>query len=225
MTQQLEKAPISTMPATAPKTKKKELTRKRDKLSQKAIVTKATELFARSGFGSTSLDDIALAMGVTKGALYYHVKNKEEILRLIYLTVLSASEEPLQRIVEASVSPVKKLRLAVEHQTAVAADRSPALQVFYREQAHLTGPFAREITQRMHAYEHYFEQVIEEGMAAGVFRADIDPKIAVYGLLAMCNSLSQWYKPSGKYSPNQIAEHFVKMLETGLETPQATVES
>jgi AcrR family transcriptional regulator len=224
MTQQLEKAPISRMPATPPKTKKKETIRKRDKLSQKAIVSKATELFARAGFGSTSLDDIALAMGVTKGALYYHVKNKEEILRLIYLTVLSASEEPLQRIVEASVSPVKKLRLAVEHQTAIAADRSPALQVFYREQAHLTGPFAREITQRMHAYEHYFEQIIEEGRAAGVFRADIDSKIAVYGLLAMCNSLSQWYKPSGKYSPNQIAEHFVKMLGTGLEALPAVPE-
>ncbi|HEY6540209.1 MAG TPA: TetR/AcrR family transcriptional regulator, partial [Ktedonobacteraceae bacterium] len=114
---------------------------KRERITQKAIELVASELFARKGFGATSLDDIAEALSATKGALYYHVRNKEEILRLIYLTVLTASEEPLRRIVEADLPPLEKLRRAVEHQTAVAADRSPAMTVFYREQHYLTGPF------------------------------------------------------------------------------------
>lgn len=214
MTQSLEKT------ALRRKNKSTESSPKAEKLSQKAIVTKASELFARNGFGSTTLDDIAAAMGVTKGALYYHIKNKDEILQLVYLTVLSASEEPLQHIVEAEISPIKKLRLAIEHQTSIAADRSPALQVFYREQANLNGPFAADILQRMHTYEHYFEQIIQEGVATGFFRADLDTKVVMYSLLAMCNSLSQWYRPAGKYSPNQIAEYFVKLLEHGLVSPQ-----
>src|ERR1700730_18570267 len=102
------------------------------RITQKAIELVASELFARKGFGATSLDDIAEALGATKGALYYHVKNKEEILRLIYLTVLTASEEPLRRIVEAGLPPSEKLRRAIEHQTAVAADRSPAMTGLYR---------------------------------------------------------------------------------------------
>src|SRR6266496_6118899 len=121
---------------------------KRERLTQKAIVDTAAELFARDGFGATSLDDIAVVLGATKGALYYHVKNKEEILRLIYLTVLTASEEPLHHIAESDLSPLEKLQRAVEHQAAVAADRSPAMIVFYREHPHLTGPFAKEITLR-----------------------------------------------------------------------------
>ena len=76
---------------------------KRVRLTQKAIVTAAATLFAERGFGSTSLDDIADVLGVTKGALYYHVKNKEEILRLIYLSVLNVAEEPLRRIVESDL--------------------------------------------------------------------------------------------------------------------------
>jgi AcrR family transcriptional regulator len=134
---------------------------KRARITQKAIELVASELFARKGFGATSLDDIAEALGATKGALYYHVKNKEEILRLIYLTVLTVSEEPLRRIVEADLPPSEKLRRAIEHQTSVAADRSPAMTVFYREQHYLTGPFAREIISRKKAYERYFEQIIE----------------------------------------------------------------
>jgi len=189
---------------------------KRERLTQKAIVAAAAKLFARDGFGATSLDDIAEVLGATKGALYYHIKNKEEILRLIYLTVLTVSEEPLRRIVEADLPAAEKLRQAVEHQTSVAADRSPAMIVFYREQPHLTGPFAKEIILRKKAYERYFEQIIEEGQASGVFQPDVDPKIATFGLLGMCNWLSQWYKSSGQYSHQQIAAMFVNMVEKGL---------
>lgn len=189
---------------------------KRERLTQKAIVAAAAELFARHGFGATSLDDIAAVLGVTKGAFYYHVKNKEEILRLIYLMVLTASEEPLRKIVEADLPPAEKLRRAVEHQAAVAADRSPAMTVFYREHPHLTGPFSREILLRKKAYERYFEQIIEEGQASGVFQASIDPKIATFGLLGMCNWLSQWYRSEGQYTPQQIADMFMSMIGDGM---------
>lgn len=189
---------------------------KRERLTQQAIVTAAATLFARDGFGATSLDGIASTLGVTKGALYYHVKNKEEILRLIYLTVLTVSEEPLRRIVESSLPPFEKLLRAVEHQTAVAADRSPAMTVFYREHPHLTGPFAREILLRKKAYERYFERIIEEGQVAGVFQPEVDAKIVTFGLLGMCNWLSQWYRSSGQYSPRQIADMFMSMIGSGL---------
>jgi AcrR family transcriptional regulator len=190
---------------------------KRRRLTQQAIVEAAAELFARDGFGATSLDDIAEKLGASKASLYYHIKNKEEILRLIFLTVLTVSEEPLRRIVEiTNLSPIDKLGRAIEHQTAVAADRSPAMIVFYREQPHLTGPFAKEIILRKKAYERYFEHIIEEGQVAGVFHPDVDPKIATFGLLGMCNWLSQWYRSSGQYSPQQISEMFIRMVENGL---------
>lgn len=186
------------------------------RLTQQAIVTEAAKLFAHNGFGATSLDDIAAALGASKASLYYHIRNKEEILRLIFLTVLSASEEPLHQVVGANVSPEEKLKQAIAHQTAVAADRSPAMIVFYREQPHLTGPFAGEIIQRKKAYERYFEQIIEEGQAAGAFRSDVDPKIVAFGLLGMCNWLSQWYKAGGQYTPQEIATMFERMLGDGL---------
>ena len=189
---------------------------KRKRLTQKAIVDTAAELFARDGFGATSLDDIAAILGATKGALYYHVKNKEEILRLIFLTVLTASEEPLHNIVEADLPPLEKLRSAVEHQAAVAADRSPAMIVFYREHPHLTGPFAKEIILRKKAYERHFEQIIEDGQATGAFKLHIDPKIISYGLLGMCNWMSQWYRPDGQFTHNQISTMFTNMIVNGL---------
>jgi AcrR family transcriptional regulator len=192
-------------------------TKKRTRLTQKAIVATAAELFAGWGFGATSLDDIAERLGVTKGALYYHIKNKEEILRLIYLMVLAASEEPLARIAEADLPPAEKLYRAIVHHVAVAADRSPAMIVFYREQPHLTGSFAKEIIVRKKAYEIYFQRIIMEGQATGVFTGKIDPKIAAFGILGMCNWLSQWYRPDGPLNSQEIAAMFARMVEGGLE--------
>jgi AcrR family transcriptional regulator len=192
---------------------------RRPRLTQQAIVAVAAELFARNGFGATSLDEIAEQLGASKASLYYHIKNKEEILRLIFLTVLSASEEPLRQITEAEQSPREKLRRAIEHQAVVAANRSPAMTVFYREQPHLTGPFAGEIILRKKAYERYFERIIEEGQNAGIFQPEADPKIVTFGLLGMCNWLSQWYRASGQYSPQQIAEIFANTIEKGLLLP------
>jgi TetR/AcrR family transcriptional regulator, cholesterol catabolism regulator len=189
---------------------------KRQRLTQQAIVTKAAELFAERGFGATSLDDIAEKLGVGKASLYYHVKNKQEILRLIFLTVLTVSEEPLRQIAEADLPPQEKLGRAIEHQTVVAADRSPAMIVFFREQFHLTGPFAKEIILHKKNYARYFDQIIEEGQASGIFQPDVDAKIITFGLFGMCNWLSQWYRPHGQYSPQQIAAMFVNMVEHGL---------
>lgn len=188
----------------------------RVRLSQQAIVAAAAHLFARDGFGATSLDDIAGSLGVTKGALYYHVKNKEEILRLIFLQVLNVAEEPLRRIAQSQQPPAEKLAQAITHHTAVAADRSPQMSVFYREQVHLSGPFSREIALRKKAYERLIEQIIEQGIAVGIFKAEIDPKIATFGILGMCNWLSQWYKPGGTYSQLQIGAFFSQIIEGGL---------
>jgi len=193
---------------------------KRERITQQAIVATAARLFAQKGFGATSLEDIADVLGATKGALYYHVKNKEEILRLIYLMVLTVCEEPLRQIVEADFLPQEKLRRAVEHQTTIAADRSPAMTVFFHEQHHLTGPFAKEIMLRRKTYERYFERIIEEGQQAGLFKSELDPKIVAFGLLGMCNSLSQWYHASGAYTPQHIADMFKSIFVTGLEKPE-----
>lgn len=201
---------------TSQKKKRTSSRGRRQRLTQQAIIAAAAELFARNGFGATSLDEIAEMLGASKASLYYHIKNKEEILRLIFLTVLTVSEEPLRNIVESDLSPKEKLCRAIEHQTAVAADRSPAMTVFYREQPHLTGSFAGEIILRKKVYERYFERIIEEGQSAGLFLPDVDAKIVIFGLLGMCNWLSQWYKTGGQYTPREIAETFERLLGVGL---------
>src|SRR5713226_2073008 len=52
----------------------------RSELSRKQLMTAAIDCFARLGYQGTSIDRIARAAGVTKGAVYYHFRDKEELL-------------------------------------------------------------------------------------------------------------------------------------------------
>src|SRR6184192_4435547 len=48
--------------------------------SRKQLVRAAIDCFARLGYQGTSIDRIARDAGVTKGAVYYHFRDKEELL-------------------------------------------------------------------------------------------------------------------------------------------------
>ena len=52
-----------------------------------AIQAAALELFAERGFGSASVDDIAAAAGVTKGAVYHHFETKERLFEAVFRAV------------------------------------------------------------------------------------------------------------------------------------------
>ena len=47
---------------------------------REGLMATAIDCFARYGYAGTSIDRIARAAGVTKGALYYHFRDKEELL-------------------------------------------------------------------------------------------------------------------------------------------------
>ena len=58
--------------------------RERSETTVAALVAAARDLFANDGYAATSLDAVAGAAGVTKGALYHHFAGKRELFRAVY---------------------------------------------------------------------------------------------------------------------------------------------
>ena len=59
------------------------------------LLSAARRLFAERGFAATSTEEVVVQAGVTRGALYYHFENKEDLFRAVYATV---QEEVLERV-------------------------------------------------------------------------------------------------------------------------------
>jgi AcrR family transcriptional regulator len=58
--------------------------RERSEATTSEVLTAARKLFAEAGYAATSLDAIAAAAGLTKGAIYHHFSSKQEVFRAVY---------------------------------------------------------------------------------------------------------------------------------------------
>ena len=180
------------------------------------IIDTAAELFHKKGYRSTSLDHISKELGITKAAIYHYVYSKEEILSIIYIQVLRNIFKNTNKILESDIPPDEKLRLILRnHVKNIIIQPLSMMCVFFSEENQLPEKEFRKIQKEKNKYNHIVEKIIMEGISLSLFRKT-DPKLQTFGILGMCNWVYKWYKLDGNfYTPDQIADHFVDLLEKG----------
>lgn len=175
------------------------------------LLAKAAELFATRGFDGTSMRDIASAVDMLPGSLYYHFASKEELLLTIHDRVVSdmfarvegalaEAEDPWDRLERAAVAHLEGL---LEYGTIVTII-SPN---FPREHAELN----RLLTAHRDRYEAMFRDLVD----ALALRPGIDRRLLRLQLLGALNWVPVWYAPGGAATPETIARGFVAVLREG----------
>jgi hypothetical protein len=73
---------------------------------------------------------------------------------------------------------------------------------------------ARRIVSRQRKFEIAVQDIFEDGIKEGTFRADLDPRLASLAVLGMCNWVYRWYSHE-HYDVETISEEFLKMIDYG----------
>ncbi len=178
----------------------------------------ATRLFARHGFESTSVQDIVDAAGVTKGAMYHYYGSKDDLLFEVYHQVLSMQISHLDEIAAGPGTAEQRLRAAAADVVRTSLDNLDDLIVYFRSLHMLPDDKQAQVRAERRRYHDKFKALVEEGVAAGTFRADISPDIVVHYFLSVVNQLGSWYRPDGPLSPDQVGDLFTELLIGGLGT-------
>lgn len=84
-------------------------------LTKKIIVSKAVKLFKQKGFIATTLEEIAVEANVTRGAIYWHFKDKLDIVDELINKERENMTHMLTSIFEEEISPYSKIQKAVDH--------------------------------------------------------------------------------------------------------------
>ena len=180
------------------------------------IIDTSVELFHKKGYRATTIDDVSRELGVTKAALYHYVSSKEKLLSIIYIQALENIFRNTDKISEMDLPPEEKLRLIIRnHVKDIIIQSLSMLSVFFSEENQLPENDFRKIQEEKKKYNRVLEKIIEQGISLGVFK-ETDPRLQAYAIVGMCNWVYKWYKPGNAfYSPDQIAEHFIGLLERG----------
>jgi len=180
------------------------------------IIDTAADLFQKRGYSSTTLDDVAKELGVSKAALYHYVSSKDELLSIIYAHTVKNIFMGTTEILGMDLPPEEKLRLFVRnHIKNIIIKSLPMFFVFFSEENHLSEKDYQKIRKEKRKYNRILEEIIKEGMSKGIFNKG-DVKLHSYAILGMCNWIYKWYKADQKmYTSDQIADHFIDLLEAG----------
>jgi AcrR family transcriptional regulator len=159
------------------------------------------------------MEDIARELGVSKAALYYYVRNKEEILFQCHAAALDLAMEGIHRAEARRSTPDVKLYLALQYFIEGMTERLQGCVLLTEDM--LSPRLYRQLVRRRDEYERRLRQIVAEGIAAKVF-ASCDSKIVVMAMLGATNWIPRWYSPEGERTPQEIGEMFATYLVRGL---------
>lgn len=182
------------------------------------IIQVSMQLFCDNGIATTSMAEIAAAVGIKKASLYYFCANKEELVYEAVAPAVRLPYERLRKIVAADQSPPDKL-VAAARSLGECFDRYPqsmACLVRERLERHITPTAYEEVMRYKRRYTNLWKRIIAEGMSSAHFR-DADQKTVVFALLGSLNWMYAWHDPKGPLSAADFAGNWVQVVLDGLE--------
>lgn len=175
----------------------------------------ATELFRQRGFHATSMQHLAEALGLNRGSLYHYIAAKDDLLWTIVSDALDRLDEHVRLELDGEGRGETRVRRGIAAHLHFAASNRDELSLLQIELRSLPPARRRAIVERRDAYEARWRRAIADGIADGSFRP-LDVRLAGFIILSTCNWFTQWYRPDGSLTVEQIAGTLSDLLVEGL---------
>jgi AcrR family transcriptional regulator len=206
-TPQLQKSPWPTRDQRA-----RQRETKRD-----AVLAVAVRLFNERGFRSTSLDDVASRLNVTKPTIYYYFSNKDEILFECVRIGLDSIREAASLPQNASGNGLARLKAVLRDYARVMTEDFGKCVV--RTSDHeLSADSRSKFRALKRQIDGTIRTIVEQGIADGSI-AQGNPKIMTFMITGALNWIVHWHDSQGDMSAEEIALASVEVLLHGL-TPR-----
>lgn len=188
----------------------------KDKESRREqILRTATRIFCEKTYHGATLKDIADAVGMLKGSLYYYITSKEKLLADIILEAVKTLDEGLVRVENADLHPRERMREIVREHVKFNALYREAGTLFVTEKNVISSLHMDEVDEIFERRDKLLARTLNEAIKMGLYRP-VDVRITSLAIVGLCNSLLFWFKPSGRFSWEKIADCFFEVLHRGL---------
>lgn len=182
-----------------------------------AILRSAAASFRRRGYHGARVEEIARALRMTKGSLYYYFRDKEAILFACHDYSLGLALNLLDEVRRARVEPDEQLRRLLDGFVRLITDELHGTALTLEIDA-LSRAHRRQVVARRDRFDRGLRRMLGDGMRAGVF-ARGDAKLLAFAVMGAVNWIARWYRPTGAARSDEIARLFANYLVAGLRAP------
>lgn len=185
------------------------------------ILRTAAQQFGELGYERARLEDVARALGMKKGSLYYHIDSKEDLLFVIHDRLIDELTRNTVAAVEKAEGVDEKVRAVLRVAMGLIAEHQQEVTVFLHERHVFNSERWSSVRAKRDAYEQLVSSVLQAGMATGQLRA-LPISLTTKGVLGMVNWGYQWFHSDGEVSADEIADVFADIVLNGLVPRTAT---
>jgi len=179
------------------------------------VLKAAAHCFNHKGYSGTSLKNVADMLGLTDPALYYYVKNKEELVYLCYVRAADVGREAMQRaITEGGNGLEQAQRYLRYHVEIMVGERGPI--AILSEIPSLKPEHRDEVLELSRQHSVNFENILECGIKDGSVKA-CDVRMTGNAIMGSINWIPKWFHGDAAMA-DQIISEFPDVLTRGLET-------
>jgi len=185
----------------------------------------AIDCFARLGYQGTSIERIARDAGVTKGALYYHFRDKEDLLFAAVKDRIGGFNRSVMQSVAPADDGLAALRRVVDacffH--ATVSNHRRFIITLMVEALDVNPRLSEEFRTVLRVMRAFLADVVRRGQAAGTFRADVEATAAAAAIAAgIMGAEIQHYQDPEEIELRAVLDTLVEQLACWLAPPGTT---
>lgn len=185
----------------------------RFRLKRNRMLRAAARCFNIKGYSGTSLKDVADLLGLTDAALYYYVRNKQELVYLCYLRAADLGREAMQRAIDEDEDGLETVRRYLRyHIEYMVGDQGPI--AIMSEIPSLKPDHREEVLALSREHSAAFEALLERGIADGSI-APCDVRMTGNAIMGSLNWIPKWFHGDPAVAAN-ILDEFPRILSAGL---------
>lgn len=195
---------------TQPASRSRSNTNRRDD-----ILRAAGTLMAAKGYDATSMRDIASAVGILAGSVYYHFPSKEALFVELHNDVVQTMTERVRAALDGVDDPWERLRQGARAHLEGLIDTDNLVAIISPEFVHEQSEVTRVVMEHRRIYEQIFRDMFD----ALDLPPEADKTLLRLGLFGSLNWVPVWFEHKGPRKPAQISDHFVDVLRRAYGGP------
>jgi len=192
--------------------------RKAKQLKRETIIEAAIKIFAKKGFYTANVKDVAREAGVADGTIYLYFKNKDDLLISLFEHKMQEILLRFEKALKEINDPLEQLKMFIKEYFELIEediDLSDVFQVELRQSSKFLKDYHN---QHFANYLNIIAGIIDKGKEIGLFRPEMDTnigKIFIFG--AIDEVARQWILGAdAKYSLKEATEQTSDNLIKGL---------
>jgi AcrR family transcriptional regulator len=183
------------------------------------ILDAAANVFREKGYAGTRLADVAAASGIQTGSMYYYFKSREHLVVEMVLVAWKRTDDLARLSVDAlaaDATALDRLSTALTAHLLSVLRNTMYTSALVRILGQVPDSVREQTDTHQRSYLEYMRGLLEDAIASGELRADIDPSVTTMLISGALNWAVEWYRPGGALSPDDLARQVATLVFDGV---------